>query len=86
MDTEWEHYPWAWLFFVPFIVVTSFAVLNLFIGIIVDAMQTVQSQEKSENATDKITSTDLQQQLTRLQQSIDQLSATIAAKEIGTQR
>ena len=35
-----EVYPQAWLFFVPFILITSFAVLNLFIGIIVDAMQT----------------------------------------------
>ena len=33
-------FPQAWLFFVPFILITSFAVLNLFIGIIVDAMQT----------------------------------------------
>ena len=32
-------YPWAWMFFVPFILITSFAVLNLFIGVIVDAMQ-----------------------------------------------
>ena len=35
-----EVFPHAWLFFVPFILITSFAVLNLFIGIIVDAMQT----------------------------------------------
>ena len=35
-----EVFPHAWFFFVPFILVTSFAVLNLFIGIIVDAMQT----------------------------------------------
>ncbi|WPZ35256.1 ion transporter [Thalassobaculum sp. OXR-137] len=34
-----EVFPQAWLFFVPFILLTSFAVLNLFIGIIVDAMQ-----------------------------------------------
>ncbi|NMG41733.1 ion transporter [Chelativorans sp. ZYF759] len=34
-----EIYPWAWVFFIPFIVTTSFAVLNLFIGIIVSAMQ-----------------------------------------------
>ena len=38
-------YPLAWLFFVPFIVTTSFAILNLFIGIIVDAMQTVHRRE-----------------------------------------
>jgi voltage-gated sodium channel len=32
-------YPHAWLFFIPFIVCTTFTVLNLFIGIIVSAMQ-----------------------------------------------
>mgnify|MGYP001173212209 CR=1 FL=1 len=37
-------YPYAWIFFVPFIMVTSFAVINLFIGVIVDAMQTVQEE------------------------------------------
>jgi voltage-gated sodium channel len=35
-----EIFPLAWVFFVPFILITSFAVLNLFIGIMVDAMQT----------------------------------------------
>ncbi len=34
-----EVHPYAWLFFVPFILVTSFAVINLFIGVIVDSMQ-----------------------------------------------
>ena len=32
-------YPYAWAFFVPFIVVTSFSVLNLFIGLLVNTMQ-----------------------------------------------
>ncbi|MDQ0313922.1 ion transporter [Amorphus orientalis] len=32
-------YPYAWAFFVPFIMATAFTVLNLFIGIIVSAMQ-----------------------------------------------
>jgi voltage-gated sodium channel len=31
--------PYAWLFFIPFIVGTTFTVLNLFIGVIVGAMQ-----------------------------------------------
>ena len=34
-----DAYPMAWAFFVPFIIATSFTVLNLFIGIIVSAMQ-----------------------------------------------
>ena len=44
MDT----YPAAWLFFIPFIVATTFTVLNLFIGIIVSAMQSEHEQSASE--------------------------------------
>ncbi|MFK7849459.1 MAG: ion transporter [Akkermansiaceae bacterium] len=34
-----EVHPWAWAFFVPFIMVATFTILNLFIGIIVSTMQ-----------------------------------------------
>lgn len=34
-----EKHPHAWMFFLPFILATSFTVLNLFIGIIVSAME-----------------------------------------------
>ena len=40
-----ETYPLSWLFFVPFVLTTSFTVLNLFIGIIVDAMQAGAQEE-----------------------------------------
>jgi voltage-gated sodium channel len=47
-----EIFPWAWMFFVPFIITTSFAVLNLFIGIIVDAMNVVQNGHHMEELED----------------------------------
>lgn len=34
-----ELHPLAWAFFVPFIVITAFSVLNLFIGLLVNTMQ-----------------------------------------------
>lgn len=40
-----ETYQQAWLFFVPFILITSFAVLNLFIALIVNSMQRVHESE-----------------------------------------
>ena len=40
-----EAHPYAWVFFVPFIILTSFAVLNLFIAIIVNSMQEVHELE-----------------------------------------
>ena len=34
-----KEFPGAWAFFVPFIVITAFSVLNLFIGLLVNTMQ-----------------------------------------------
>ena len=39
-----ETNPLAWMFFIPFILIATFAVLNLFIAIIVDAMQALAKQ------------------------------------------
>lgn len=41
-----QEFPLAWLYFVPFILVSSFTILNLFIGIIVNTMQSVHWQEE----------------------------------------
>ena len=40
-----EQFPYAWAFFVPFILLTSFIVLNLFIGVIVNAMSEATDEE-----------------------------------------
>ena len=40
-----EAHPHAWVFFITFIVVTSFMVLNLFIGVVVNAMQAEHEKE-----------------------------------------
>jgi voltage-gated sodium channel len=39
-----QTHPWAWAFFVPFIVIATFTILNLFIGIIVSTMQELATQ------------------------------------------
>lgn len=40
-----DEFPYAWAFFVPFIVVTAFSVLNLFIGLLVNTMQAAVEQD-----------------------------------------
>lgn len=44
-------YPYAWAFFVPFIMVTTFAVVNLIVGLVVNSMQDAHAAE-SNAATD----------------------------------
>ncbi len=43
-----EVYPWIWVYFVPFILVSSFMVLNLFIAIIVTATQSIHADEEED--------------------------------------
>ena len=67
----------------PLILVTSFAVLDLFIGIIVDAMQT-QNADKKEEApenADEIKKQDLRGELINLKKEVQELSALIKAEK-----
>jgi len=43
-----EQFPYAWAFFVPFIMVTTFAVVNLLVGLIVNSMQDAHHAEDTE--------------------------------------
>ena len=45
-----KDHPYAWALFVPYIVVVTFAVLNLFIGIVVDAMQSQSDEIRDEES------------------------------------
>jgi voltage-gated sodium channel len=43
-----EAFPYAWMFFIPFILIATFTMLNLFIAIIVNAMQSFNDAEHAE--------------------------------------
>jgi voltage-gated sodium channel len=78
-----EKYPYAWLFFIPFIIGTTFTILNLFIGIIVNAMQ---SEHAKEEAAERAAERDMMQEETEpLLAEIKGLRAEVAAlrAEIG---
>lgn len=73
-----QTYPYAWLFFVPFILIATFTMLNLFIAIIVNAMQQYQEAEHEEmvkvvqQVEDDI-EVDIHEQFRRLNQEIDEI-------------
>ena len=43
-----EVYPWAWSFFVPFIFLSTFIIINLIIAIVVDAMNEINATQAKE--------------------------------------
>ena len=73
-----KEFPLAWLFFVPFILVTTFAVLNLFIGIIVDAMQQIANDGDTE---DKLTEKDLHKKIINIEKQLRDITKTLENKK-----
>lgn len=69
-----EQHPYAWLFFVPFIIVTSFAVLNLFIALIVNSMQSMQSETNEHVRAEALSAHDEREVLSR---QVEALTAEI---------
>ena len=62
-----DSYPWVWLYFVPFILISSFMVLNLFIAIIVTATQSIHADEQTEQGEQLLA------ELKRIHQRLDQM-------------
>ncbi len=68
-----QAYPWAWIFFVVFLLIATFAVLNLFIAIIVDTMR------ETEHGEQETTRTILREEYETLVEELRGLRAEIAA-------
>ncbi|MFD2738304.1 ion transporter [Sulfitobacter aestuarii] len=66
-----EVYPLAWLFFVPFIMITTFAVVNLLVGLIVNSMQDAHQEES--NAETGAYRDDVSQRLSRIETQLAQV-------------
>ena len=73
-----EEYPYAWAFFVPFILVTTFAVLNLFIGIIVDAMQ--HQTNEDENKSNQNSKLNLEKKILSIENEIKEIKEILKKK------
>lgn len=61
-----EVYPLAWLFFVAFILVSTFTMLNLFIAVVVTSMQTEHAREIEAEGADAPSEAGLQRDLAAL--------------------
>ena len=48
-----ESHPFAWTFFVAFILVTSFTMLNLFIAVIIDSTQSSAAEDANRQRVDE---------------------------------
>lgn len=74
-------FPYAWLFFIPFVLVATFTMLNLFIAIIVNTMQTFSDEEHAEQRSeDQIREAEHQQLILQELQAIRAELAELKAR------
>lgn len=81
-----EVFPYSWLFFVLFLIIASFAMMNLFVAVIVDTMQTLHAErrEKQDKNEVKQEQAHLHQQLDDLKEEIQALKTLIVAQNKAT--
>jgi voltage-gated sodium channel len=65
-------YPWASAFFLVFTVLSAFAVLNLFIGVIVDAVQEARSVEVSQDVKE------IERDVSEIEENVEDLAEDLA--------
>ncbi|MCR4688026.1 MAG: ion transporter [Saccharofermentans sp.] len=74
-----EVYPYAWAYFVPFVLLSSFIIMNVVVGIVVNAISEVTEDNKAEE--EKVTETDLIMEIRALKEHLDRLEKSLPAKE-----
>jgi voltage-gated sodium channel len=80
-----ETFPYAWAFFIPFILVATFTILNLFIAIIVNAMQTFGDKEHGATVApvrDPVEG-DLHREVHAMRQELRELKGLLMQRETG---
>jgi voltage-gated sodium channel len=79
--------PWAWVYFVSFIIISAFVLFNMVIGVVINSMEEARGQAKAEAeatrraelAASSDPSTELVERLDRLQEAITDVRAQLEA-------
>lgn len=74
-------YPWAWMYFVPFVMISSYIVLNVVVGVVVNATSDISEDDnismKDKIKAKKVTNTELSEQINELKEYILRLEAKL---------
>lgn len=71
-------YPWAWCYFVPFVMMSSYIVLNVVVGVVVNATSDLSDDDdikdvKEKMKIKKVTNSELMQEINELKSIIQHL-------------
>ena len=76
METVLEPYPWAWIYFVTFVLIGTFVMLNLFIAVVINNLDASKTAELEE-LRDPVTHDEVLRELKRTRDALDQLQGRL---------
>jgi voltage-gated sodium channel len=84
MSASVDATPWAWLYYVTFIVIAVFVVINLFIAVVLNNLEKVRSEMADGEAEATVLASDAMRELARLHARLDDLHAALASPRTPT--
>ncbi len=85
MNTAMLVYPWAWLYFVSFVVVGTFVVINMFIAIIINSLDEAK-RERSLESEGSVSQEQLLQELQAARETLNRLERRLQADDAPKDR
>ena len=88
MDAGMEVHPWSWVYFVSFILIAAFVVINVLIGIVLNSMEEAREAEKRRAVRERLgsapgtvdpdASAPVVERITILRAALDELEAELS--------
>jgi voltage-gated sodium channel len=78
MDTAMEAHPWAWIYFVTFVLIGTFVMLNLFIAVVINNLDASKAAELEE-LRDPVTHDEVLRELARTRDALASLQRRLEA-------
>ncbi len=75
-------YPLAWIYFISFILVSSFIVMNVIVGVVVNAISEISQDVKKEKQKKTLKDSDLELELFKLKEQINKVENLIEFKKV----
>ena len=76
METVLEPHPWAWVYFVTFVLIGTFVMLNLFIAVVINNLDASKTAELEE-LRDPVTHDEVLRELKRTRDALDRLQGRL---------
>jgi voltage-gated sodium channel len=82
MDTALEAHPWAWVYFVSFVLIGTFVMLNLFIAVVINNLEASKVAELEE-LRDPVTHEEVLEELKRTRDALAELQRRLETLPVG---